>query len=31
MLAALAALFEKHRRLGKVAMEYELRVFAGRL
>lgn len=28
MLAALAALFEKHQRGGKVAMEYDLRVYA---
>lgn len=31
MLAALDALFDKHRRAGKVAMEYELRVYASRL
>jgi len=31
MLAALAALFERHRREGKVAMEYELRAYAARL
>jgi hypothetical protein len=31
MLAALGALFEEHQRDGKVAMEYDSRVYASRL
>jgi len=31
MLTALAALFKEHQQDGKVAMEYELRVYASRL
>jgi hypothetical protein len=31
MLAALTALFEEHQRDGKVAMEYDLRMYASRL